>query len=132
MGTGLLLAAALSARLNVLAMGAETAHGLGVSLQSTRLWTGGAILLLVGGAVALAGPINFVGLMVPNAVRAVVGEDQRWLLAYSACYGAVFLLWADLTCRLLATTEVPVGLATALLGCPFFLWLALGRRGRRC
>jgi iron complex transport system permease protein len=115
-----------SARLNLLALGDEDATSLGVNVGRTRV----AVLLLsslsVAGAVALSGLIGFVGLIVPHILRLVLGPDQRVLIPASAVGGACFLVLADVGARLLFRTfnEVPpVGVVTALLGGPFFLFL---------
>jgi iron complex transport system permease protein len=82
-------------------------------------------LLLAAGAVAVAGPVGFVGLMVPHIVRRLWGRDYRWVLPCSAAAGAVLLLAADLAARIvIKPVELPVGAVTALLGAPFFLYLA--------
>jgi len=115
----------LSGRLNLLSLGDEEAAALGVEVGRTR-----ALLLLatsasVGGAVALSGMVGFVGLLVPHVLRRLLGPDQRLLLPASILAGAAFLVAADLAVRLLfpvTGTELPVGVLTALLGGPFFLF----------
>ena len=85
--------------------------------------------LATAAAVALAGPIGFVGIVVPHLVRLMTGVDHRIVLPASALFGASFLVGCDLVARtVLAPVEVPVGIVTAMLGGPFFLWLLL-RRG---
>ena len=86
-------------------------------------------MLLAGGAVAAAGPVAFVGLAVPHIARAFVGPDYRWTIPYSVLLGAILLLAADVLGRVVARpAEIGVGIVTALLGAPFFIWLV--RRGR--
>ncbi|HEY7042090.1 MAG TPA: iron chelate uptake ABC transporter family permease subunit, partial [Nocardioidaceae bacterium] len=107
----------------------DLARGLGRRTGVDRLVLGAAIVLLAGGATALAGPIAFVGLVVPHGVRAVVGTDYRSLLPLSAGYAAALTVVADTVGRVvLPPTEVQVGIMTAVVGVPVFLWLV--RRGR--
>jgi iron complex transport system permease protein len=120
-----------AAALNLLSFGDDEAASLGVdtAVVRRRLFLGSS--LCVAAAVALSGLIGFVGLLVPHLLRVVVGPDQRMLLPLSALGGAFFLVLADLGARLLFSTlgtEAPVGVLTALLGGPVFLWL-LQRRG---
>jgi iron complex transport system permease protein len=85
-------------------------------------------VLLAGGAVAVAGPIGFIGLVIPHAVRFLVGADYRWILPYCALLGASFLVLCDVAARLvLRPTELPVGIMTALIGGPFFIYLVRWR-----
>ncbi len=115
--------------LNALALGDDLARGLGRRLVIDRLVIGLAIVLLAGAATALAGPIAFVGLIVPHAVRAVVGPDYRLVLPFSMGFGAALVLVADVVGRVvLPPSEVQVGIMTAVIGAPFFLLLI--RRGR--
>lgn len=126
---GLLLVLAGSSGLNAMALGEELAHGLGVrlGLQRTLVFTG--VVLLSGAATALAGPIAFVGLMVPHAVRRLLGGDYRWIVAFSAVLGPVLLLLADVVGRVVAPPqEIHVGVTTVVLGVPVLLVLL--RRGR--
>jgi iron complex transport system permease protein len=112
--------------LNVLLTGEETAHTLGVPVEKVKL-----ILLILASligamAVAVSGIIWFVGLIVPHAVRLLFGSDHKLLFPYSALFGGLFLLAADLVSRLiLSGGELPVGVITALCGAPFFLYLLL-------
>ena len=126
---GLLLGLTSARRLNALALGDDMARGLGRRVIADRLVLGATIVLLAGCATALAGPIAFVGLLVPHAVRSVAGPDHRALLPLSAVAGAVLLVLADVIGRvILPPTEVQVGVMAAAVGVPFFL--ALVRRGR--
>jgi iron complex transport system permease protein len=85
--------------------------------------------LATGAAVAIGGPIGFVGIIVPHLVRIVVGADHRLVLPGSALFGAAFLVGCDVAARtILAPLELPVGIITAIVGGPFFLWLLLKRR----
>ncbi len=118
--------AALSARLNLLALGDEEAASLGVDVRRDRALVFFAASAATGAAVALAGMVGFVGLIVPHLVRRAVGPDHRLLVPASALFGAAFLVAADAAARLAFLplgTEPPVGALTAFLGGPFFLWL---------
>lgn len=116
--------------LNAFLTGDETAASLGIDVGRMRLVLFVVTSLLVGVVVAVSGSIGFVGLVVPHAVRMVIGSDHRWVLPASALAGGLLLVVVDIGARLvLAPTEVPVGLLTAVVGAPFFLWL-LRRSGR--
>lgn len=109
---------------NLICLGEETASQMGVDLEKTKKITFFAASLITGAAVSVAGLIGFVGLIVPHAVRFIVGSDYRLLLPASFFSGAIFLILADTVARvLIAPTEIPVGVITALCGGPFFLWL---------
>lgn len=120
----------MSARsLNALALGDEVAAGLGVHTGRIRLLAGLAGVLLCGATTAVAGPIAFVGLMVPHAVRLVTGPDQRWVLPLSAIGGAVVLTLADVAGRVLGRPgELEAGVVTAFIGAPVLI--AIARRTR--
>jgi iron complex transport system permease protein len=126
----LLGALALAPALDVLTLGDHVARGLGQRTHLSKLAATVIVLVLAGGAVSLAGPVGFVGLMTPHMVRYVVGQNHRAVILCSALFGAIFLLLADLVARLATTplkTPVPVGVVTALTGVPFFLYLACRR-----
>ena len=126
---GTLVALGSARSLNALALGDDLARGLGRHVARDRLVVGSASVLLAGTAVALAGPIAFVGLLVPHGVRAVVGPDHRLVLPLCLGWGAVLVVAADTVGRLvLPPSEVQVGIMTAVLGAPVFLRLV--RRGR--
>jgi len=108
--------------LNVLLLGEEEAHHLGVAVERTRALTLGVASVVTAAAVAVAGVIGFVGLIVPHAMRLLVGPDHRLLLPTSALAGASFLVAADAVARS-GPAEMPVGIVTAALGAPFFLYL---------
>jgi iron complex transport system permease protein len=115
--------------LNALATGDETATSLGIAVARTRLGLFAACAVVTGAAVAVSGAIGFVGLMVPHAVRGLVGADARRVLPVAAMLGAVFLVWVDIVARLtLAPQELPVGMVTAALGGVFFVWFMARRR----
>ncbi|TMR91399.1 Fe(3+)-siderophore ABC transporter permease [Nonomuraea basaltis] len=126
---GLVLGLLLARPLNMLALGDDAGKALGVAVNRTRVLTGVAVTLLCGAATAAAGPLWFVGLIVPHAVRALVGPDQRWVLPYSAVAAPVLLLGADVVGRLIARPgEVQVGIVWAVIGAPIFIMLARRRR----
>ena len=110
--------------LNALLVGEESAVGLGVNLERFRLELFVLTSLLVGVAVAVSGAIGFVGLMVPHVVRMLVGSDHRRVLPVAALLGGTYLVLVDLVGRtIIAPVELPVGIVTAAIGGPFFLWL---------
>lgn len=122
---GVLLAGVVARPLNALALGNELATSLGVKLGSLRVIVIVAVTLLAGTATALAGPIAFVGLMVPHVVRWCVGPDQRWIFTFTLVVSPILLLSADVVGRvLLPSGELRVGLVTALLGAPVLIFLA--------
>lgn len=121
---GAVLAIGAARQLNALALGEEAARALGTKVHTTRLVSVLGITLLCGSAVAAAGPIGFVGLVVPHAVRAWFGPDQRWLIPMSAVAGAALLLFCDTIGRVVARPgEVQVGIMTAAIGGPAFVLL---------
>ena len=121
---GLVLAIALSKQITILSLGEDTARSLGQSTALIKILAAISIILLAGASVAIAGPIGFVGLIVPHMVRFIVGVDYRWILPYSAILGAIMMLVADLCGRLIIQpSELPVGLVMPLIGAPFFIYL---------
>ncbi len=125
---GLLLALAVSRQVTTLALGDDVARGLGQRTGFVKALAAIAVVLLAGGSVAVAGPIGFVGLFIPHVVRFLVGADYRWIMPYALLFGAIFLVGADVAGRLvLRPLELPVGVATALIGGPFFIYLVRWR-----
>ncbi|MBT2648979.1 iron ABC transporter permease [Bacillus sp. ISL-34] len=123
--TGWGLALIMSGKMNVLSMGEDVAKGLGLNIVFLKLVLGLAIILLAGGSVAVAGPIGFIGIVVPHLTRSIVGIDHRWLIPFSGLFGAVLLIAADVISRyILMPREVPVGVMTAIIGTPFFIYIA--------
>lgn len=121
---GLILAIALSKQITILSLGEDTARSLGQSTGLIKILAAISIILLAGSSVAIAGPIGFVGLIVPHIVSVLVGVDYRWILPYSAILGAIIMLLADLVGRLvIQPSELPVGLVMPLIGAPFFIYL---------
>ncbi|MFF5520237.1 FecCD family ABC transporter permease [Streptomyces coeruleorubidus] len=126
---GMILALALSRPLNAMAMGDDTAKALGANLNRTRALSMLAATVLCGAATAACGPIVFVGLMVPHVVRSFTGPDLRWILPYAAILSPVLLLGADVIGRIVARpAELQVGIITAILGGPVFIYLVRRRR----
>lgn len=118
-------------RLNVLALGETTARTLGLRVQPLKMILLGAVVLATGSAVSVSGAIGFLGLLVPHVIRLLWGQDARWFVPLSALGGAAFLVSADLLVRLIFSPfEIPVGIFTALLGAPFFLFLLIRHQRR--
>jgi iron complex transport system permease protein len=118
----------MARHMNLLALGEDIATGLGQKTFLIKLLAGIIIVLLAGGSVSVAGPIAFVGIIIPHLARHLVGLDHRWVIPYSAVLGGILLLYADIGSRYIAfPKEVPVGVMTAILGVPFFVYIA--RRG---
>lgn len=121
---GIVVLAVQARSLNLLLAGEESATTMGLDVARFRARMFILLSLVTGVLVAAAGPIGFVGLMLPHIVRLFVGGDHRRLLPAAALAGAVFLIWADIAARTIAAPmEIPVGVLTALCGGPFFLWL---------
>ena len=128
MFTALIGAWIMARHMNLLTLGEEVATGLGQNIFAIKLIAGVFVVLLAGGSVSVAGPIAFVGIMIPHLTRHLVGLDHRWVIPYSAVLGGILLLYADIGSRYIAfPKEVPVGVMTAIIGVPFFVYIA--RRG---
>nr|WP_024685365.1 iron-dicitrate ABC transporter permease FecC [Pseudomonas asturiensis] len=122
---GVVLAIACAPRLNLINLGEDAARSLGVRIGALRLLVFVVSLVLVGASVCAVGPIGFVGLIAPNIARQWLGNDYRWLIPVSAGLGAAIVLASDLISRAVAfPVETPAGVVTALIGAPFFLFLA--------
>ncbi|MEC7119890.1 MAG: iron ABC transporter permease [Pseudomonadota bacterium] len=124
----LLLLIPLMRDLNILALGRQSAHALGINTQRLHwmLYFFAAVATAI--AVTTAGMIGFVGLVVPHALRLLIGQDQRLLIPACALGGGLFLLMADIAARILiAPTQLPVGVVTAIVGAPIFIWLLNAR-----
>ncbi len=129
---GLLIAISISKSVTLLSFGEEVAIGLGSNLDRVRAFAGVTVLILSGSAVALAGPIGFVGLITPHIVRKMVGIDYRRVIPFSALVGTVIVVVADVLTRLVNPPyETPLGAITAIIGVPFFIYLANRRGGGR-
>ena len=124
----ILLALFLGRSINILLSGEDVAKGLGQRTVLVKVIIGVIIVFLAGGSVAVAGSIGFIGLIVPHIVRGLVGPDYRWVIPFSALVGAILLLLADIVARfVIMPQEMPIGVMTAFIGAPFFVYIA--RRG---
>jgi iron complex transport system permease protein len=118
----------ISSELNVWMMGEDTAKGLGQKTIVLKVIAGIIVVVLAGGSVSVAGPIGFIGIVIPHISRFLSGLDHRWVIPYCAILGAILLIVADLIARfIMIPEEVPVGVMTAIIGAPFFMHIA--RRG---
>jgi iron complex transport system permease protein len=121
---GVAAAVALSPVLDAFALGEEMASHLGLSVERSKLAIVGAAALLVAAAVSISGLVGFVGLVAPHVCRIALGPRHRLLVPAAGLAGAIFVVVADLLARTLAApSEIPLGVVTALVGGPFFLWL---------
>jgi iron complex transport system permease protein len=119
----------LARPLNLLSLGPDSAESRGLNVAFAQRAAFFSASLATGAAVSVGGPIGFVGIVIPHLVRLLVGPDHRLVLPASALFGAAFLVGCDLLARtLLAPVELPVGIITALIGGPFFLWLLIKKR----
>jgi iron complex transport system permease protein len=126
---GAIVALVLGRSLNGLALGDDVARGLGQRVGLTRVLAGAAIIVLCGAATSLAGPLVFVGLVVPHLARRFVGPDYRWIMLYSLPLGAILLVLADTVGRLIASpSELEAGIVVAMIGAPVLIVLV--RRNR--
>jgi iron complex transport system permease protein len=122
---GLVASLALGRQLTLMGLGEDVARGLGLQTGWVKVGAALAVVLLAGSAVALVGPIGFVGLVVPHLVRFLVGSDYRWIMPYAMIFGGILLSVADLAARLvIRPQELPAGIMTAIVGAPFFIYLA--------
>lgn len=129
---GLVLAVVVSGSLNAMALGDDLAAAQGVRLTRTRVLAIIALTLLAGGATAIAGPIGFVGLMVPHVARWIVGPNQRWIFAYSVLLAPILLLASDILGRVVMhPSEIPVGIVTAFVGAPVLIVLVRRKKASR-
>ncbi|PWW08510.1 iron complex transport system permease protein [Paenibacillus cellulosilyticus] len=125
---GIIGALLMTKSVNVLSMGEETARNLGLKIGLVRVILTAIVVLLAGSSVAIAGPIAFVGVIIPHISRFLVGHDYRWIIPYSIVLGATLLVAADTISRfIMQPEELPVGVATALIGVPFFIYVARRR-----
>jgi len=122
------MAVPLPRPLDLISLGADAAAARGVDVPRAERLALVSASLLTGAAVSISGPVAFVGLVVPHIVRLVIGSDHRLVLPASALFGATFLIGCDLIARtLFSPVELPVGIVTAIIGGPFFLWLLVRR-----
>lgn len=131
LAVGALICLSMARGMNSLALGDDLARSLGEHVGRTRAISSVGAVILCGAATAVAGPIAFVGLVIPHLCRLLIGTDHRWLLPMSALAGAALLLAADVVGRLVARpTELEVGVVTALIGAPFFIWIVRRQKTR--
>lgn len=124
LAAALLAGIALAPQVTALAMGDDVATGLGIRTGLLRLQLLAVVVILTAGAVALAGPLGFVGLVVPHVARLLVGSDYRWIVPFSALIGAAFLMGTDTLARIaIPPREISTGIITALVGAPVFVQL---------
>lgn len=129
LGVGVLLAAGVMRSLNTIALGDDLARSLGNRLWVDRSVAALAVVLLAGGSTAIAGPLAFIGLVIPHVARLITGPDHRWVMAWTLVLAPGLLLFADTLGRVLVRPEqLQVGIITALAGAPFFLWLVRNRK----
>ncbi|MCI3919585.1 iron ABC transporter permease [Paenibacillus sp. TRM 82003] len=123
---GLIVIWSYGRTLNLFELGERSAAHLGVRVERTRWIVLGVATLMTAAAVSVSGVIGFVGLVIPHMVRLLVGPDYRLIVPLSALAGAIYVIWADTLARMaLSPTEIPLGVVTAFLGAPFFLYLLL-------
>lgn len=116
--------------LNALTLGEATAQHLGINVQLFKRLSIVAVAAATGASVAVSGGIGFVGIVVPHLLRLIIGPDHKYLLPACALLGAIVLLLADSVARqIVAPAELPIGIVTAIIGAPFFLWILLRKRG---
>jgi iron complex transport system permease protein len=131
LGAGILVCYANARGLNTLALGDDLAAGLGASVARIRALSAIGAVVLCGASTAIAGPVAFVGLIVPHACRLLVGSDHRWLMPFAALGGAALLVAADVLGRVVATPEeLEVGIVTAVIGAPVLIWVVRRQRLR--
>ena len=130
MVAGIIVILLYSRSLNVMQLDEEQAKQLGINVERTKLILLAASTLITAAAVSFVGTIGFVGIIIPHAVRLLWGPDHRFLLPLSVLTGAIFMILADLIARtVMAPTEIPIGIITAICGVPFFLYLLRRRKG---
>lgn len=129
---GLIIAWIVSKSITAISLGDEVAQGLGIDLLKIKLLTILSVALLTGISVAMVGKITFIGLIIPHIARFLVGEDYKRIIFFAGVLGAFFLAWADIASRLINPPfETPVGVMTALVGVPFFLYLIRIKGGKQ-
>lgn len=129
---GCIIAIFLARKLNIIALGEEISKSLGLSISIYKIVAGIAVVLLAGSSVAIAGPILFIGLLVPHLAKIVMGQDHRVVIPFAALIGAILLLSADMLARAVMVQQViPVGVMTAALGAPIFLYLVRKSWGQK-
>ena len=128
MALALIAGVVLASRVTILAMGDEVAQALGVKTGLLKAQLLAVIVVLTACSVALAGPLGFIGLVIPHMVRLYVGSDYRWIVPYAALVGAIYLISVDIAARLvIAPREISTGIITAMIGAPLFVHLVRQR-----
>ncbi|HEY5537414.1 MAG TPA: iron ABC transporter permease [Acetobacterium sp.] len=127
---GLLGMLAMRYRLNVLSMGDREARTLGINVVGNKLFIIAFATLATAGAVCVSGVIGWIGLIIPHIGRMLVGNDNKWLIPASMSLGACFVIFCDTICRSITGGEIPLGIMTALIGGPFFIYLLKKTKGR--
>lgn len=127
---GLVVLVIMSWRINVLSMGDKEARSMGVDVVRDKLLVVGGATLATAGAVCMAGIVGWVGLIIPHIGRMIVGSDNRRLVPLAAAIGASFMVLIDLASRTLSVSEIPLGVLTAIIGAPFFVYLLKKTKGR--
>jgi len=121
----LIISLLIGKAMNIFSTGDDVAKSLGQNIGLLKVVMGVLIIILAGGSVAIAGSVGFIGLIVPHIAKGLVGMDYRWMIPYGALLGAALLLTADVVARfVIAPQEVPIGVMTAFIGGPFFIYLA--------
>lgn len=124
-GLGLLGSLLISRQITTISLGQDIAKGLGQNTAWVRAIAAALVILMAGGSVAIAGPVGFVGLVIPHVVRAICGVDYRWIIPYAALTGGILVTLADALGRVaLRPQEIPIGVMLAFVGAPFFIYLA--------
>jgi len=122
---GLIGSLLMSRQITTISLGQDIAQGLGQNTMRVKLIAALMVVLLAGGSVAIAGPVGFVGLIIPHVVRAICGVDYRWIIPYGAVAGGILVVIADSVGRIaLRPQEIPIGVMLAFVGAPFFIYLA--------
>jgi iron complex transport system permease protein len=126
---GLLIAIGVSSQVTLMSLGEDVAIGLGLNTGLLKIISTVIVLVLTGLSVVVVGPVGFVGLITPHIVRYMVGVDYRYIIPASGLYGALLTVFADLTGRLINKPyETPIGIIFAVIGVPYFLYLARKQR----
>lgn len=121
----------ISKKLNIFSLGEEMAKGLGLNTEFLKIQMILLVVLLAGASVAVAGPIGLVGLIIPHLTRSLVGSEFKWAIPYNIVLGSIFLLLADIGSRfIIYPKEIPVGAVTAIIGAPFFIYIARKEENR--
>lgn len=131
-GIGLIFSVAISKSITILSLGEEVAINLGEKTERTKKKGMLIVLILTGSSVAIVGPVSFVGLIIPHIAKFFVGTDYKWVIPYSMLLGGLLIVLADIFARIVNPPfETPLGAITAIIGVPFFIYLAMKSEGGR-